>query len=139
MPCIHVEREEPGIELLVDLTTVIGMLRDEAETSHDPVVQKLLAAHRSWLRGLPRLALVRVALFGAEPLRPGLCDVVGIGLLGHAPYEIARPAERHELDLALQMIDDRRVGTWGATPEGLDAELRSCSSRPTSVRSYACR
>ncbi|MEZ5217324.1 MAG: hypothetical protein R2715_12275 [Ilumatobacteraceae bacterium] len=57
-------------------------------------------------------------LFGAEPLRPGLCDVVGIGLLGHAPYEIARPAERHELDLALQMIDDQSSRHLGCHARG---------------------
>ena len=114
--CIHVESVTPSSDLLADLTSTINVLRDDLETSQDLHIQRMLAAHRSWLRGLPRAAVeVRIALVSAEPLTPGLCDLVGLSMVGDAPYEVARPSNRHELDLALQMVDECRAGAWGVS------------------------
>ena len=128
--CLHVERAEVSDDVVAHLQTAVQELRDELEYDTDPALHRSLAAHRIWLRELPRGAVqLRVTLVGAQPLVPGLADLVGLAVAGvvagdgGSSYEVARPRNRHELDLALQLIDSVRAGIWGADDHET-AELR---------------
>lgn len=127
--CIHVERCDADEELVEQLHATLQDLRDEPGLEADPALHRSLAAHRAWLRELPGGALqVRVSLVSEHPLTPGLADLVGLAMTDgggteHGGYRIVRPANRHELDLALQLIDGARAGTWGGPADGSTSAL----------------
>ncbi len=125
--CLHLERTRFDPDLLAQLHGTVRDLMDEVEATADPSRVRALAAHRAWIRELPRAAVqLRVGLYAAEPLAPGLADLVGLTLAGARPgesgltYEVVRPRTRQEIDLAIQLVDDLRSGPW-ATSE--DPEL----------------
>ncbi len=143
--CIHVERCEADEELVEQLHATLHELSDEPGIESDPALQRSLAAHRAWLRELPGGALqVRVMLIADQTLAPGLADLTGLAVTDgaqseHGGYRITRPANRHELDLALQIVDDVRAGIWGVSSD--DASLLRCPSSarpPRPLQRSAC-
>ncbi len=129
--CIHLERSMITDDRLERIALIVRELRDEVADGHDETTRRLLADQRLALSELRRSALsVRVVLASAVPLAPGLATIVARAVggvdAGGRPVatELVRPINRHELDVAIQPIDDLCVGGWGLPADDQPGELR---------------